>query len=140
MTLGRAKLGDHRELIAFDEVAQSDKQRGDWLKQAIRERSVWVLAVGLKIKAYGILRENFFHRPFIEMLYVARAERRKGYGASLLASLEANGLRHGEVWTSTNQSNQAMRKLLKERGFHQTGRVTGLDKGDPEVFYVKRAC
>ncbi len=139
MTIRRAKLTDFRQLARLDHVARLDKERKAWLRQAIRERSAWVLEVGRAINAYGILRRNFFHRPFIEMLYVTAGERRRGYGERLLAHLEATGLRHGEVWASTNQSNRAMRQLLKKRGFRQSGRVTGLDKGDPEIFYVKLA-
>jgi GNAT superfamily N-acetyltransferase len=73
------------------------------------------------------------------MLFVAEGARRQGLGEHLLAGLEDRGLGLGEVWTSTNRSNRAMRMLLKKRGFRQSGRVTGLDEGDPEIFYVKRA-
>ena len=88
--------------------------------------------------AYGVVTKSFFGRPFIEMLYVAPNERRKGHGERLLCRLETAGLRDHEVWVSTNQSNRPMQKLLKKRGFIRCGRVVGLDEGDPELFYVKK--
>jgi GNAT superfamily N-acetyltransferase len=91
-----------------------------------------------RLVAYGVLTRSFFRRPFIEMLQVAEAERRKGYGNRLLAELETKGLRHGEIWTSTNRSNKAMRSLLRKRGFVLTGRVSRLDRGDVELFYCKK--
>ena len=44
----------------------------------------------------------------------------------------------GELWTSTNQSNRPMRRLLSSRGYRQAGKITGLDHGDPELFFVKQ--
>lgn len=138
MTIRRARLTDYRQLALLDHVARKSKTRRNWLRQTIRERAVWVLTAGRAIKAYGILKRSFFQRPFIEMLYVAKDERRQGYGERLLSKLEMEGLRNDEVWTSTNHTNRPMQQLLKKRGFLRSGRVTGLDKGDPEVFYVRR--
>jgi len=101
------------------------------------ERVAYVLVDLGHMVAYGILTRGFFQRPFVEMLNVAEDERRKGYGASLLAALEARGLRYGELWTSTNRSNKPMRRLLKKRGFVLAGCISGLDVGDPELFYRK---
>lgn len=137
MTVRRAKLTDLRRIASLDHLARASKERRTWLRQSIRERVVWVLLVGSVIKAYAILTRSFFQRPFIEMLYVASDDRRHGLGERLLARLETEGLRDGEVWTSTNQSNRAMRRLLKKRDFVQRGSVTGLDRGDAEMFFSK---
>ncbi|MFI5357036.1 MAG: GNAT family N-acetyltransferase [Opitutales bacterium] len=84
------------------------------------------------------MSKRFFGRPFIEMLWVSEDERRQGHGAALLDRLVRIGLRSGEVWTSANQSNRSMQRLLKRHGFLWCGRVSGLDAGDPELFYVTR--
>jgi ribosomal protein S18 acetylase RimI-like enzyme len=138
MKIRRAKLTDFRRIVAIDHLARGNKSRQTWLQESIRARAVWALAAGTVVKAYAILTRSFFQRPFIEVLYVAKEERRRGHGECLLSRLEKACVRHGEVWTSTNRSNQAMRLLLKKRGFLRQGDVTGLDKGDPEVFYSKR--
>jgi ribosomal protein S18 acetylase RimI-like enzyme len=138
MKIRRAKHTDFRRIASIDHVAGASNARQTWLRESIRARAVWVLAAGTVIKAYAILTRSFFQRPFIEMLYVAIEERRLGHGERLLARLEKACMHRGEVWTSTNRSNQAMRQLLKKRGFLRQGRVTNLDKGDPEIFYSKR--
>lgn len=138
MKVRRAKSSDLRRIVALDPLARSSKSRQVWIGESIRARSVWVLAAGPVFKGYAILTRSFFQRPFIEQLFVAKEVRRRGHGESLIARLERLCLRHGEVWISTNRSNQAMRQLLKKRGFLRQGLVTGLDQGDPEVFYSKR--
>jgi hypothetical protein len=42
-----------------------------------------------------------------------------------------------KLWTSTNQSNQAMRLLLPRLGFIESGRIDNLDEGDPELVFVR---
>ncbi len=138
MKVRRAKLTDHRRIVAIDQVAQGSKSRQDWIGASIRARTVWVLAAGTDVKGYAILTRSFFQRPFIEMLHVAEGERRRGHGDCLLARLEKLCVRHGEIWISSNRSNQPMRQLLRKRGFVRHGQVTGLDADDPEVFYSKR--
>lgn len=40
-----------------------------------------------------------------------------------------------ELWTSTNQSNQPMQRLLERLGFLPSGVIEGLDEGDPELVF-----
>lgn len=122
----------------MDPFAQANKARQILLLESIRARIAWVLASGTALKGYAVLTRSFLQRPFVEVLYIAKEERRRGHGICLLARMEKLCVRYGEVWTSTNRSNQAMRQLLNKRGFLRRGRVTGLDKGDPEIFYSKR--
>ena len=138
MQIRRATASDFSKLLAIDDAAQTDAARKRWLRGAIRRRIVYVLTAGGPPVAYGIVAPSFFNRPFIEMLYVVKEERRKGHGGHLLSYLESRGLRNGEVWTSTNRSNKAMRSLLKKNDFALSGRVSGLDEGDPELFYKKK--
>lgn len=99
-----------------------------------------MLVCGGSVTAYGVMARSFFQRWFVEMLVVAEAQRRRGHGAALLAALEARAWRDGELWTSTNRSNRPMRALLRSRGYVPRGRVTGLDAGDAELFFMKKAA
>ena len=116
MKVRRAKSSDLRRITAIDPLARASKSRQVWIGESIRARSVWVLAAGPALKGYAILTRSFFQRPFIEQLFVAKEVRRRGYGESLIARMERLCLRCGEVWTSTNRSNQPMHQLLKKRG------------------------
>jgi hypothetical protein len=42
-----------------------------------------------------------------------------------------------KLFTSTNESNRAMRDLLAHAGFEPSGVVQNLDPGDPELIYFK---
>jgi hypothetical protein len=42
------------------------------------------------------------------------------------------------VFTSTNQSNASMQALLESEGWSLSGKLDGLDEGDPEVVYYLR--
>ena len=135
MRLRRSTSRDLVVLLRIDGLARADAARRRWLREAVRNRTVYAFANRGRPFACGVLTQNFFQRPFIEMVFVAECERRKGFGSKLISRLEALGLRSGVVWTSTNQSNKAMRQLLKKHGFALRGRVSGLDEGDPELFY-----
>jgi len=77
---------------------------------------------------------RFFGRPFIDLLVVAAASRRLGVGRALLrAAVAASD--DATVWTSTNESNAAMRAFVGSEGWSFSGSLTGLDEGDPELFF-----
>jgi GNAT superfamily N-acetyltransferase len=79
-------------------------------------------------------RRHFFGKPFVSLLVVHPAARRQGLGRAHLA--QATGGGHGELWTSTNRSNAAMRALLAKTGWQFCGELVGLDPGDPELFFT----
>ena len=138
MLFRRAKAAELPLLLAIDGVAHRDPSHRAWLRRALAERAAWVLVQTRRVVAYGVLRRSFFDRWFIESLYVVTDRRRTGCGSRLLALFEEKAAGSDEIWTSTNRSNRPMQRLLRKRGFVQRGRVTGLDRGDPEVFFVKR--
>lgn len=76
--------------------------------------------------------QYFFGKPFVALLVVSQAARRNGVGSGLLAFVSRS---FPEIWTSTNRSNEAMRKLLIKAGWRYCGELSGLDEGDPELFY-----
>jgi ribosomal protein S18 acetylase RimI-like enzyme len=79
-------------------------------------------------------KRGFFGRDFIELLAVKSSERRQGLGSALVA----DALQHpgtNRVFTSTNRSNQAMRKLLEDAAWSFSGQLDGIDQGDPELIF-----
>lgn len=137
MRIRQATIKDLQALVELDCMTSSCRDRRSWLRRSIRNRATYVLIEDIKIVAYGVLN-TFFQRPFIEMLCVSKSMRRMGYGEQLLRTFEEQIQRSVEIWTSTNRSNRPMRMLLKKRGFRMVGRVTGLDRGDAELFYCKK--
>ena len=113
------------------------KRRGHLLKQALQERGLFVLVEKERLLAFAILRRGFFERFFLELLLVHPDHRREGWGTRLIERMEKLAEAKGELWTSTNQSNRTMKRLLHARGYRQAGKIIGLDEGDPELFFVK---
>jgi ribosomal protein S18 acetylase RimI-like enzyme len=63
--------------------------------------------------------------------------RRRGIAASLMRSAEIDAPTE-KLFTSTNESNAAMRALCEKIGFVRSGIIENLDEGDPEIIYFKR--
>jgi len=85
------------------------------------------------IDGYALVEpRGFFGRDLVKLLVVAPGARRRGIGAALLDAA-ARGCSTSRVFTSTNESNAAMRALLEAAGWHVSGTLTGLDAGDDEV-------
>jgi GNAT superfamily N-acetyltransferase len=81
-----------------------------------------------------LTRKAFFGRDFVRLLGVADGHRRLGVATALLASALAR-CSTNSVFTSTNESNIAMRSLLARGGWTFSGALTGIDEGDPELVF-----
>jgi GNAT superfamily N-acetyltransferase len=135
----RVRLAGTRDRRAFAEVdprVASDLARRDTVDAAIAARMCWIAERSGKPVGYGILSRGFFAREFIELLYVAEDERRKGVGVAVLDAIE-NAVTSDRVFTSTNESNEPMRSLLEQCGYKPSGTIDNLDPGDPELVFVK---
>jgi GNAT superfamily N-acetyltransferase len=96
-----------------------------------------VLRVDGELAAFAELKPDFFGYPFVQLLIVGEAYRRRGMGYALLEYLYEN-CDVDRLFTSTNESNVPMRKLLEKAGFARCGYCDALDEGDVEIFYVRR--
>jgi GNAT superfamily N-acetyltransferase len=135
----RVRLAGTRDRRSFPEIdprVVTDLARRDILDSAIAARMCWICERGTKAAGYGILSRKFFARDFVELLYVAEDERRKGVARTILQAMEDTVVAD-RVFTSTNESNGPMRALLERCGYKPSGKIDNLDPGDPELVYVK---
>lgn len=132
---------DLDEIVALDPLARAgDATRVCLLTHAVGAGQCLVHVHDDGVTGLAITKpRHFFGRDFVELLGVAPAARRSGVGRRLLqAVVGAPGTL--DVFTSTNESNAAMRALLASEGWRLSGRLGGLDDGDPElVFFTRRA-
>lgn len=135
MKIRRATVDDLRGIKEVDPSVGSSRKH--LLKEAIRDQGAYVLANRERLLAYAILRRSFFERYFLELVFVHPGHRREGLGGRMMERMEAVAKAKGELWTSTNQSNRGMRRLLASRGYRLAGKISGLDAGDPELFFVR---
>jgi GNAT superfamily N-acetyltransferase len=136
----RTRLAATRDRHALGEIDPrivSDLHRCAEIDAAIAARRCWVAERAGRVAGYGVLSRNFFGRDFVELLFVAQGARRAGVGSAILAAIE-HTVHSDRLFTSTNESNAAMRALLAARGYEPSGRIENLDPGDPELVFVKR--
>jgi len=133
----RAVADDLEGILRTDpHAARGDRGRSGFLRRSLALGECLVYLDHGAVAGFAVVMPaHFFGRDFIELLMVDPARRRCGIGRNLLrAALAAAGT--GQVFTSTNASNQPMRSLLQAEGWSFSGELGGLDEGDPElVFY-----
>jgi ribosomal protein S18 acetylase RimI-like enzyme len=131
-----AATRDRRAIAGCDPRVAGDLHRRETIDAAIAARHCWVGELNKAVAGYGVLSTSFFGRDFIEVVYVAEGARRFGVGDALLDTIER--ARHADrIFTSTNESNAAMRALLEKRDYKPSGTIQNLDADDPELVFVK---
>jgi GNAT superfamily N-acetyltransferase len=122
--------------LDFDHVAVGDNgERRRELSAAADEGRMQVAIVDDHAVGYSVAAPWFFGAAFLALLYVDPSRRGRGIGSRLLEDFER--AHTPQVFTSTNLSNAPMQRLLRLRRWEPCGILNGLDKGDPEIFFVK---
>ncbi|MCC5802451.1 GNAT family N-acetyltransferase [Rossellomorea vietnamensis] len=130
-----AQLSDLEPIVSIDQQVIGHANRKGEIERAIREQACLVINEG---KATGFLLFNteFFENAFVSLIIIAPEERRKGYASSLLKYFEKISPTE-KIFSSTNQSNIEMQKVLQKNGYTPSGMIKNLDPGDPELIYFK---
>lgn len=136
ITFRQGALGDLSAIIAFDHVAKANEDRRKLIENGLSDSEISVALVDGTPKAYVLFNCRFFGHPFIELLYVASESRRSGIGSRLIEHVQRHA-RGAKLFTSTNQSNEPMRAVLRRLGFQESGIIHNLDPGDPELVFFK---
>ena len=129
-----ARPDDYARLIALDTIAACDPARADEIAGWLAQGLCFCAEVEGVVAGYGVLHRHFFGRAFLEMLMVGEEYRAQGVGTALIVHAARLSVAE-QLWTSTNQSNQPMRRLLEHLGFVPSGTIEGLDEGNPELFF-----
>ncbi len=135
MNIRVATLDDYEGLLALDTVVPRDPERAQQIQSWIQQSDCYVLEKQGILLAYGVLSHQFFGHDFVEMLMVGARGRQQGLGTALLHYFrQISGTE--KLFSSTNQSNQAMQRLFLKLGFQQSGVIDNLDENDPEIVFV----
>jgi GNAT superfamily N-acetyltransferase len=133
-----ACLGDLDRIVSLDQIASREVTRVATIQRGIDAGTCWVAddSSGRPL-GYALLnKKTFFGFDFVELVYVEPQARRRGVGKALIEHLERE-CTTGKLFTSTNESNTAMRQLLARVGYRWSGVIYNLDKNDPEFIFVK---
>lgn len=136
VTIRHSGTRDRRAFGEIDPRAANDLSRRAKIDSAAAARRCWVAERKGKLIGYAVLTDHFYDRPFIDIVYVAEDARRSGGGGALLDAVERS-VTGDRIFTSTNESNEAMRALLLKSGYMPSGRIENLDANDPELVFVK---
>jgi ribosomal protein S18 acetylase RimI-like enzyme len=130
---------DLGELLDLDAIARREPRRREFIAQAVMAGQCWVAEDARDtalLLGYGVLDDSFFGQAFIPLVVVRDSQRRRGVGSEILRAL-ASRRAAVKLFTSTNASNEPMRRLLGKLGFIGSGHVENLDEDDPELIFVK---
>lgn len=122
------------DLSAIEAISRTTRwEKSDYLRRQLSLGAIDVAVENNLVVGFIVTNDEFFSKPFVGLIAVAPAHRRRGVGATLFTMTEARWSGN-QLYTSTNRSNTAMHTLLKGRGYRVIGEID-LDPGDPEIFY-----
>lgn len=137
-----ARNEDIASIIELDPIAKQDQGRRAFIANAVAAGQCWAAVDGVDAEdasallGYGVLNQSFFEHDFIPLVMVKDSARRRGVASAIMRMLESQ-CQGGKLFTSTNTSNLAMRRLLVQLGFIKSGQIENLDDQDPELVFVK---
>jgi GNAT superfamily N-acetyltransferase len=124
-------------VIGVDGIARTDPSRHAFLEAALRSGECWLAERDRTTLGFVVLQHSFYGNGFVPLLLVAPSSRRQGVGRALLEHA-ASVCTTPKLFTSTNESNTAMRGLLEVAGFEPSGVIHNLDPDDPELVFLRR--
>lgn len=132
-----ATTSDVGAVVRLDPLAADESGRQASIVAAVGGGRCAVALLGGRPAGYGVLDYTFFGNGFIALIYVAPDCRRRGVATALVRHLE-RACSTPKLFTSTNVSNEPMRRLLGGLGYAPSGVIENLDDGDPELVFFKR--
>ncbi len=121
---------------SIEQEEQTELNREEKIDKAILEETCYIILANSKAIGFVIFDYRFFDQGWIELMILDEACRGKGIAGKVFDLLEEQ-CKAGKLFTSTNRSNTRMQKALAKAGFSFAGQLTGLDEGDPELFYYR---
>jgi GNAT superfamily N-acetyltransferase len=137
MKIRLASLADLEALVSIDPVAQAEPSRHVCLEAVLRSEQCWLAETADGSAGFVVLQYSFYGNGFVPLLAVRPESRRQGVGRALLEHA-TSVCATSKLFTSTNESNTAMRSLLARAGFEPSGIIQNLDPGDPELVFFRR--
>ena len=135
-SIRRAVEADIEGMCAFDDVAQRNRSRRNFIRRTVAAGSCFVALAGRQIAGYVVLEYSFYEEGFVSMLYIRREYRHQGAGELLMRHVEPL-CKTAKLFASTNFSNRPMQSLFAKLGYELSGVIYNLDEGDPELVYFK---
>ena len=122
---------------SLDKAEYIELKREEKITKAILNKECFVILADNRAVGFVIFDYRFFDQGWIELIIIEEEHRGKGIGGRAFG-LIGKQCKTNKVFTSTNSSNIQMQKALTKAGFSYAGKLSGLDDGDPELFYYRK--
>ena len=133
----KARVQETGFICEIDRNQIGSSRRRDYLSKAVRDGHCLVARMDGKCVGFAVVDETFYEQSFIWLLVVDPSYRRRGIASALIRFIESTCPTE-KLFTSTNQSNLAMQRLMDKLGFVKSGYVENLDEADLEIVYFRR--
>ncbi len=138
-TIERATPDDVAAIGDFDVLLTGRDRQREIVRESVAAGTCLVARAGGALAGFVTWDRGFFGRPFVRLLVVARAQRRRGLGRALIAATECEAARYGELFVSTEHSNTPMQTLLAALDYIPSGSIDNINApGNLELVYYKR--
>lgn len=136
-SIRKATLSDIHTISACDSEFGFGNRK-EFIERAIPRGGSYVLEQEGKVIGVAVFEYTFFEHGFISLIYISQTARRTGAGEMLLRYL-LSICETPKLFSSTNQSNDAMQAFFAKLGFERSGVIYNLDPNDPEIVYYRVA-
>src|SRR5215467_5359737 len=117
-----ATLTDLNYCLRADALIGFAVDRTNYFRTSIADDGCFLAGRADAPEGVLVCSQSFFSRPFISLLFVEEPARRVGLAQALMASAEQKYFGK-DIFTSTNQSNVPMQRLLQGRDYLSAGVV-----------------
>ena len=138
----QAGINDKATAVDLDYRLNKDEHiklnREKKITKALLDGECFVISADKQAVGFVIFDYRFFDQGWIELIVIDEKYRGKGIGRKVF-DIICEQCKSDKVFTSTNRSNFQMQRALEKADFSFAGELKGLDEGDPELFYYKKA-
>jgi len=138
--LRNATFNDKSIVVDFDYRLDKNEHiklnREEKITKAISHDECFLILSDNQVVGFLIFDYRFFDQGWIKLIIIDEKYRGKGIGGKVF-DLLCELCKTEKVFTSTNRSNTRMQKALVKANFIFAGELSGLDDGDPELFYYR---
>ena len=139
LTIEVADMGALEAVRALNRSVMGTDERDEYLAEAVRSSRCALARLDGRPAGFAVIEQSFYGYGFIALLIVHPELRRQGVATGLVQHAESASPTE-KLFTSTNQSNAPMQRLMDALGFERSGTIHNLDEGDPEIVYFKRVA
>jgi GNAT superfamily N-acetyltransferase len=134
-----ATEADLAPIAALDVWLVAPQRQRSILRESIANGGCYVALCEESVAGFVTWDHGFLSRPFVRLLVVGRAFRRRGVGRALLARVERAAQVERELFVSTEERNGPMRAMLAAANYEPSGSVDHINPpGNAELIYFKR--